>query len=758
MTTPSTERKAGPLLGTGAQTTWPFTFKVFAATDIAVTIADTLGVEMALVYGVDYNVTLNANQETSPGGTVTYPISGAALPVGKRLVIFGNLPYDQPLDLPSGGNFSPLALENQLDRMVMQIQQLRENVGRALQVSVSTNTDVTLPPPAASQLIGWDATGENLENVPLSELGTAIAYGTYRYDTFTGDGTTTNFALSEDPAVLANLDVSISGVVQVPGTDYSLVTGNLVFASAPLNGTTILARYGQALTALPDSDQITFVQAGPGAATRTVQNKLRETISVKDFGAAGDGVTDDTLAIQAAINYVESLQNRPTIVLPVGKYKITDTIEIKQDCISLFGLGMPSLGRGDDSSSITRGATLRYYGTGTALRIGRAPDVNGTFIYNTTIQNLRIEVDNNTSCAMRVWHSLQGYFKNIGIFGNKGNAIGLFVNAGVSNIYEQIVVTGLGQTPGLNNSEYLGNGMRLTLGYLNDLATTTVFRRCYITYCNIGVEMNYRYDFEDTVFESCDVGVASLSYMVSNFQRCWWEANITLDIYFAGGADGDTALINNSLINSYTRQTFFATGNGAQQITIDGCQIVTSNANPQLFGGGANIVKTSSPQGRLTLSNNRLSTNTILGGLQRNAGSSFPLVQNKDQKLVVYRFVQKSITPGFATDMDTGDAIAGKAFFMPSRGNVVGVNLWYSGALGGGDFNIATKINATSIEDLSSPQVPAMTTEPQLRMCDPMKYEVAAGDALTFYLGINGFSGGDFVAEVYVLHGSSGRP
>jgi hypothetical protein len=481
-------------------------------------------------------------------------------------------------------------------------------------------------------------------------------------------------------------------------------------------------------------------------------------VNVLDFGAVGDGVADDTLAIQAAINYVQSLKDRPTIVFPVGKYKITSTITITADCVSLFGLGMPSLARGDDSGFTTRGPTLRYYGTGTALQIGIAPGVNGNFIRETNIQNLRIEVDNNTARAMHVWQSSQGYFKNISIFGNKGlGNIGLHVQAGTTNIYEQIFVNGQGQTIGSGVADYLGSGMKLDLGYLNDLATTTVFRRCYITYCNHGVDMNYRYDFEDTVFESCDVGVASISYMTSNFQRCWWEANITLDIYFAGNSDGDTALINNSLINSYTRQIFFATGNGAQQITIDGCQIVTSNANPQLFGGGANIVATS-PPGLLTLSNNRFSANTILGGIQNNDASSFPLVQNKDQKLVVYRFVQKAITLGFATDMDTEDAIAGKAFFMPRRGNVVGVNLWYSGSLGGGDFNISTKINGSGIADLSFPTVPAMTTEPQFRMCDPMKHQVAAGDALTFYLGTNGFSGGDFVAEVYVLHGSSGRP
>lgn len=78
---------------------------------------------------------------------------------------------------------------------------------------------------------------------------------------------------------------------------------------------------------MPDnSDEVNFLQAGTGAVTRTVQSKLRETVSAKDFGATGDGVTDDTAALQAAINHAMETGN--TLLINSGIYVISSPLLI----------------------------------------------------------------------------------------------------------------------------------------------------------------------------------------------------------------------------------------------------------------------------------------------------------------------------------------------------------------------------------------------------------------------------------------------
>lgn len=92
-----------------------------------------------------------------------------------------------------------------------------------------------------------------------------------------------------------------------------------------------------------------------GASDRTQHDKNSDTISLKDFGAVGDGITDDSLAIKNAI----ASANGRKIVIPTGKYKLLSYLELPSNC-HLFGDGDvefyldPSITTGADFGGIGR--------------------------------------------------------------------------------------------------------------------------------------------------------------------------------------------------------------------------------------------------------------------------------------------------------------------------------------------------------------------------------------------------------------------
>jgi hypothetical protein len=282
MTLPATTRRAGPFPGNGATTAFPFTFKVFAASDIAVTLMASDGTETELVLDSDYSVTLNADQETSPGGTINYPLAGDELAADELLTAVGDLDYEQPTDLPSGGNFRAGTVEDALDRQVMLIQQVRESDERSLKFPVSDGSpnagDLPSAIARASKFLAFDAAGS-----PMASEGSGTPASAFMAT-----------VLDDADAAAARTTLGAVGSADLAASGGSALTG--------------------------------FLQAGAGAIARTAQDKLRDILSVKDFGAKGDATTNDTDAIQAAIN--QAAITKQAVYFPGGTYIVVAPLTI----------------------------------------------------------------------------------------------------------------------------------------------------------------------------------------------------------------------------------------------------------------------------------------------------------------------------------------------------------------------------------------------------------------------------------------------
>lgn len=86
-----------------------------------------------------------------------------------------------------------------------------------------------------------------------------------------------------------------------------------------------------------DSSRINFTSAETGAVQRTLLSRLEDTIHVKDYGAAGDGTTDDTTAIQAAIDAAAGRGGRCYVDLGGDLYRTTDELYLKTDVVMRNG-------------------------------------------------------------------------------------------------------------------------------------------------------------------------------------------------------------------------------------------------------------------------------------------------------------------------------------------------------------------------------------------------------------------------------------
>lgn len=130
-------RRAGPYKGDGLVKEFPFSFYVFSADDVKVETSEVESVTaVTLEKDVDYSVSVNADQDATPGGTITLV---TPLATGYVLSILSNVAYTQEVQLTNFSRFPPQILNAALDRIVIQIQQLKELAERHITVPATSS-------------------------------------------------------------------------------------------------------------------------------------------------------------------------------------------------------------------------------------------------------------------------------------------------------------------------------------------------------------------------------------------------------------------------------------------------------------------------------------------------------------------------------------------------------------------------------------------------------------------------------------------
>lgn len=281
---------------------FPFTWPVLDTDHIVVTFTSASGVETVLVEGTHYEITTWVRSGDT--GNVRRHVSGggADLPLGtgETIVLSRDVPYTQPTDLVNETQFFQDRIEQGLDRTVMQVQQLAEQV---------SSTILQLPSPEADTVLGWNDAETALENKSLDSLFTGVAVGSWVADTFTGDGTTVAFSLRRSPGAIANLDVSVSGVTKIPTTDYTLSGQVVTFVSPPASLSTILVRYGSAI----QQGSTAFVQELQVAtASQTVFDLTGEYVP----GGNTMAVYQNGIRLAPGIDFTETDETTVTLITP----------------------------------------------------------------------------------------------------------------------------------------------------------------------------------------------------------------------------------------------------------------------------------------------------------------------------------------------------------------------------------------------------------------------------------------------------------
>lgn len=188
--------------------------------------------------------------------------------------------------------------------------------------------------------------------------------------------------------------------------------GDLIFRNATTNARLAAGTSGYALIAAgagADPAWTGFLQSGTGAVTRTWQDKAKDFRTVKDYGATGDGTTDDYAALVLARD--AAIAAGTAMIWTSGTYCISQTLELGYEKLEMIPLGKVTIKHTGTGVAVSFNGIANYPGTQGAAGIlfggpnrffieGNASTTNLVLIDNIHFSDIRFAGKNATNAIL----------------------------------------------------------------------------------------------------------------------------------------------------------------------------------------------------------------------------------------------------------------------------------------------------------------------------------------------------------------------
>lgn len=227
--------RSGPYSGDGATVAFAYGFLIDDEDEIVVVVADADGDETTQTITTHYTV---SGVGSNSGGTVTFVTAPAATEtVSMRRATM----LDQGVDLQNRGSVVPQVLEDTYDEVVKMVQDVQEQVDRAVLLRVTANvTGIDVPAPSAGQVLGWNAAGDNLQNYTpnsaayLTTPGSVTDNRVVRFDGTSGEAFQESGVTIDDNASISMSTINIDNLnTRIGIGDVSPDTDLDIFTAAP---------------------------------------------------------------------------------------------------------------------------------------------------------------------------------------------------------------------------------------------------------------------------------------------------------------------------------------------------------------------------------------------------------------------------------------------------------------------------------------------------------------------------------------------